>query len=119
MNLSELRQRLTEAAVMKDEMNPPAMLVLKRKGIRIFPDGTKVAMYINEKLNLTFTVPYDGKTQQNRVIPGSRLNEEKPGLWANIRKRREKGLPPRKPGQKGAPDQKSWDAAAAASKKKD
>lgn len=111
MNLSELKQRLAEAA-MKDEMNPPVMLVLKRKGIRIFPDGTKVAMYYNDKLNLTFTVPYDGKPQNNRVIPGARLNEEKPGLWA-------KGLPPRKPGQKGAPDQKSWDAAVASSKKKD
>jgi hypothetical protein len=43
---------------------------------------------------------------------------EKKGLWANIHARRKKGLPPRKPGEKGAPTQKSWNAAVAASKKK-
>ena len=43
---------------------------------------------------------------------------EKKGLWANIHARRKKGLPARKPGEKGAPSQKSWDAAVASSKKK-
>lgn len=28
---------------------------------------------------------------------------KKPGLWANIHARRKKGLPPKKPGQKGYP----------------
>lgn len=34
-----------------------------------------------------------------------RMNGKKSrrGLWDNIRARREKGLPPRKPGSKGAP----------------
>ena len=43
---------------------------------------------------------------------------EKKGLWANIHARRKKGLPPRKPGEKGSPTKKGWDAAVAASKKK-
>jgi len=35
---------ITEAiAGFKDEQNPPVMIVLQRKGIRIFPDGKKVA----------------------------------------------------------------------------
>jgi hypothetical protein len=37
---------------------PPAIL-LKRKGIRIFPDGKKVAVYTNTKLNLDIAIPYD------------------------------------------------------------
>jgi len=43
---------------------------------------------------------------------------EKKGLWANIHARRKKGLPPRKPGEKGAPTKKGWDAAVSASKAK-
>jgi len=33
------------------------------------------------------------------------------GLWDNIRKRREKGLPPRKPGEKGAPSPEAFKSA--------
>lgn len=39
--------------------DPPMMLILKRKAIRIFPDGKRVALYNNERLGLSFTVPYD------------------------------------------------------------
>lgn len=38
--------------------DPPVIVILKRKGIRIFPDGKRVALYQNDKLGLTFTVPY-------------------------------------------------------------
>jgi hypothetical protein len=38
--------------------DPPMMIVLKRRGVRIFPDGKRVALYVNEKLGLTFTIPY-------------------------------------------------------------
>lgn len=38
--------------------DPPMMLVLKRKAIRVFPDGRRVALYTNDKLGLTFTIPY-------------------------------------------------------------
>ena len=38
--------------------DPPVMLLLKRKAIRIYPDQTKVALYYNSKLNKHFTVPY-------------------------------------------------------------
>jgi hypothetical protein len=36
------------------------------------------------------------------INPGS-IEEENPGLWANIHNRRKKGLPKKKPGQKGYP----------------
>lgn len=38
--------------------DPPAMLVLKRRGIRIFPDGKRVALYTNTALGVTVSVPY-------------------------------------------------------------
>jgi hypothetical protein len=37
------------------------------------------------------------------IIKSGSIEEENPGLWANIHKRREKGLPKKKPGQKGYP----------------
>lgn len=39
--------------------DPPMMLILKRRAIRIFPDGKRVALYNNERLGLSFTIPYD------------------------------------------------------------
>jgi hypothetical protein len=37
------------------------------------------------------------------IIKSGSIEEENPGLWANIHKRRERGLPRKKPGQKGYP----------------
>lgn len=45
--------------------DPPQVIVLKRKGIRIFPDGKRVALYVNEKLNLNFTIPYGPTGMEN------------------------------------------------------
>ena len=53
----------TEEYIVEEESkvkrgDPPVMLLLKRKAIRIYPDQTKVALYYNSKLNKHFTVPY-------------------------------------------------------------
>lgn len=42
------------------DKNPAALLVLRRRGIRVFPDGQRVALYTNDKYNLTFMVPFGG-----------------------------------------------------------
>lgn len=47
---------LYEAAEMPDD--PPFILTLKRKAIRLYPDKTKVAMYYSKQLDKYFTVPY-------------------------------------------------------------
>ena len=39
--------------------DPPAVLIMKRRSIRQFPDGRKVALYYVEKINKYVTVPYD------------------------------------------------------------
>ena len=43
-----------------DEMpkDPPVVLVLKRKAIRLYPDKTRIALYYNDKINKYFSVPY-------------------------------------------------------------
>lgn len=38
---------------------PPFILVLKRKAIRMYPDGTHVALYWNDNLKKYFSVPYE------------------------------------------------------------
>jgi len=43
----------------------------------------------------------------------------KPGLWANIRAKRERGSKPAKPGDKDYPDSKSWKKVTSISAKKE
>jgi hypothetical protein len=38
--------------------DPPTVLLLKRKAIRMYPNGTRIALYFNERLNKYFSVPY-------------------------------------------------------------
>lgn len=42
----------------EDTSNPPFVLLLKRKAIRMYPDGTKIALYHNDKLDKYFSLPY-------------------------------------------------------------
>jgi len=38
--------------------DPPFVLILKRKAIRLYPNKTKIALYYNQKLDKYFSVPY-------------------------------------------------------------
>lgn len=62
-----------ETEYLAEEFNPPAMLLLKRQAIRLFPGSQRVAMYTDNKYGLTFTIPYDsqgrGFTTVNTAIP--------------------------------------------------
>jgi len=52
--------------------DPPIVLMLKRKSIRLFPDGARVALYYSDKLNRFFSVPYGlqfaSPLQQNESV---------------------------------------------------
>jgi hypothetical protein len=48
--------------------DPPFVLVLKRKAIRMYPDGTRVALYWNDTLKKYFSVPYEDKKGVNGII---------------------------------------------------
>jgi len=54
---------LTEATF----SDPPMMLILKRQGIRIFPDGKRVALYKSEKLGMSITVPYSSNGPEKEL----------------------------------------------------
>ena len=40
-------------------MDPPAILIMRRKSIRQFPNGQRVALYYVDKIHKFVTVPYD------------------------------------------------------------
>jgi hypothetical protein len=57
--MKTLKQFLEESKnVTKDPMDPPAVLIMRRKSIRQFPNGQRVAMYYVDKINKYVTVPY-------------------------------------------------------------
>ena len=51
-----------DASKVKD---PPFVLVLKRKAIRPYPGGTKIALYYNKQIDKYFSVPYGPKMADN------------------------------------------------------
>ena len=70
-----------------DEANPgptpPYVLLLKRKAIRLYPDGTKIALYHNKQINKYFSVPYDtpveiASIQAEEVVSEMAIGKKKP-----------------------------------------
>lgn len=41
------------------ELDPPAVLIMRRKSVRQFPNGQRVALYYIDKINKYVTVPYE------------------------------------------------------------
>jgi hypothetical protein len=37
---------------------PPIILVIKRKAVRLYPDGTRIALYYSDKMKRYFSVPF-------------------------------------------------------------
>jgi len=52
-----------EVVQLTEAQDPPFVLVLKRKAIRLYPDGTKIALYHNDRLDKDFAVPYSTSSQ--------------------------------------------------------
>ena len=56
---------------LKEELtkfDPPFVLVLKRKAIRLYPGSTRIALYYSDKLNKYFSVPYSTDENQSGVV---------------------------------------------------
>jgi hypothetical protein len=47
----------------------PALLILKRRAIRVFPDGQKVALYWADRINRYVTVPFEGVGLSEETTP--------------------------------------------------
>ena len=57
--LKTLKQLMSEAKEKKEtQMDPPAVLMMRRKSVRQFSDGQRVALYYVDKLDKYVTVPY-------------------------------------------------------------
>jgi len=54
---------VTESMSFKND--PPNIIVLKRKAIRVFPDGRKVAMYHADKIDKYVTIPYSDMMEKD------------------------------------------------------
>ena len=69
-----------------DEANPgptpPYVLLLKRKAIRLYPDGTKIALYHNKQIDRFFSVPYDtpvgSAIQAEEIVSEMNIGKKKP-----------------------------------------
>jgi len=52
-------ETIVETGALEGADDPPFVLVLKRKAIRLYPGKTKIALYYNQKLDKYFSIPYD------------------------------------------------------------
>ena len=56
----EPEQQKEEVEIIEEQthFDPPAVLVLKRKAIRMFSNDTRIALYYNDRLGKYFSIPY-------------------------------------------------------------
>ena len=58
--MKTLKEFLSEKrALPRAPADPPAVLIMKRKAIRNFPNGQRVALYYVDKINKYVTLPYE------------------------------------------------------------
>ena len=69
MNMSEARK------ISAQEQMPPIILVIKRKAVRLYPDGTRIALYYSSKLKKYFSVPFNTPKGKNAVIQSENFIE--------------------------------------------
>ena len=61
---------------------PPAVLILKRKTVRLYPDGQRIALYRNARLGLNFAVPYENSNDGHKAVETlGAVSEATSGFW--------------------------------------
>ena len=59
--MKSFKEFYVESDVSKSEpLDPPAVLIMKRKSIRQFPNNQRVALYFIDKLKKYISIPYTG-----------------------------------------------------------
>jgi hypothetical protein len=74
-----VREDLQEASASMDVPfvpDPPAVLVIRRRAVRLYPDGTRVALYFSDKLKRYFTVPYATSNSEVSAIQAESFIDE-------------------------------------------
>lgn len=72
-SLLDFKTDLTEDI---DSQALPFVLVLRRKSVRMYPEGTRVALYYNERLNRYFSVPYSSESLVRAPIQAEEVTSE-------------------------------------------
>jgi hypothetical protein len=49
-------------------IDPPNIIILKRKAIRVFPDGKRVALYYADKIDQYVSIPYHGPNFGKKIL---------------------------------------------------
>jgi hypothetical protein len=57
--MKTLKEVITEAKGSQKNIDPPNVLMMKRKSVRQFPNGQRVALYYVDKIDKYITVPYE------------------------------------------------------------
>jgi len=64
--------------------DPPFVLMLKRKSIRMYPDGMKIALYYNDKLGKYFSIPYSSEKNIDTPIQSESIRTKTPSIMESI-----------------------------------
>jgi len=75
---------------------------------RAYNDMNDLFSYIESKSHDSDHISYDDCGMMSSDIESTFAESNKKGLWHNIHKRKKAGKKPKKPGQKGYPDSKTW-----------
>ena len=79
-----------EVVYLEEGVDPPMVIVLRRKAIRLFPNNTRIALYHSQKLNKDFSVPYRFDGEEDAVIQAEETEAAKtldtPGTNYNKKK---------------------------------
>jgi len=62
---TEEKKEVKESVAVSKE--PPPVLLLRRKAIRMYPDDTRIALYYSQKLDKHFSIPYGPKIDENPI----------------------------------------------------
>ena len=65
-----------EVTYLEEGINPPFVLVLKRKAIRYYPEGIINVMYYSDRLNRYFSVPYSSGTPMDNPVQAEEVVQE-------------------------------------------
>ena len=64
-----------EPIILQEDKDPPMVLVIKRKAIRMYPDGTRIALYFSDKLKKYFSVPYQYGPGMDAAIQAEEIEQ--------------------------------------------
>jgi hypothetical protein len=84
----EEKETVKEETIQLDEQkmkgDPPFVLVLKRKALRMYPNGMKIALYYNDKLGKYFSIPYSNERDIDSPIQAESIEVESPQVIDHI-----------------------------------